>query len=185
MLGSTGNGVSTLQFYLDYIEPYYDTGITVDVDGVFGESTQAAVQNFQQLIGLTPDGVVGEQTWYALYNAYRGIVQTIPIRYVDGNIVPFPGVTLRQGSESEEVTLLQEYLNFIAQRVPEVSPIPVTGYFGERTRDAVIAIQALYGIEQTGIVGALTWNAITSLYNDLYSGVQLQEGQYPGYEIGQ
>ena len=182
--GSIGNGVSTLQFYLNYVAPYYNTGSAVDIDGVFGASTEAAVRRFQEIVGLPVDGVVGEQTWYALYNAYRGIVRTIPVRYTDGNTIPFPGVTLRQGSESEDVTVLQEYLSYIARELPEVPSVSVTGYFGEQTRAAVLAIQRLFGIEESGIVGAITWNAVTSLYNDLYSGNALEEGQYPGYELG-
>ncbi|MBQ7338393.1 MAG: peptidoglycan-binding protein [Clostridia bacterium] len=182
--GSIGTGVRNLQFFLNYIEPYYNTGITVDVDGVFGESTEQAVRNFQRFMGLPVDGVVGEQTWYTLYNAYRGIVQTIPVRYTDGNTIPFPGVLLRQGSESEDVRVLQQYLNYIAERIPEVPSVSVTGYFGEQTQAAVEAVQALYGLEPNGLVGVITWNTITSLYNDLYQGERLQEGQYPGYEIG-
>ena len=72
-------------------------------------------------------------------------------------------------------------LQFIEQ-IPSVSP---TGYFGQRTEESVIAFQRLYGIEPNGTVGAQTWNAITSLYNDLYIGNRLGEGQYPGYVIGQ
>jgi peptidoglycan hydrolase-like protein with peptidoglycan-binding domain len=182
--GSMGMGVRNLQFFLNYIEPYYNTGITVDIDGIFGESTENAVLNFQKLMGLNADGIVGEDTWRALYNAYRGIVRQIPVRYIDGNTIPFPGSVLRIGSESEDVRVLQEYLNFISVRIPEVPSLSVTGYFGEQTQAAVQAVQELYGLDPNGIVGVITWNAITSLYNDLYQGERLEEGQYPGYEIG-
>jgi peptidoglycan hydrolase-like protein with peptidoglycan-binding domain len=179
-----GMGVRNLQFFLNYIEPYYNTGITVDIDGIFGESTENAVLNFQKLMGLNADGIVGEDTWRALYNAYRGIVRQIPVRYIDGNTIPFPGSVLRIGSESEDVRVLQEYLNFISERIPEVPSLSVTGYFGEQTQAAVQAVQELYGLDPNGVVGVITWNAITSLYNDLYQGERLEEGQYPGYEIG-
>ncbi len=182
--GSIGLGVQNLQFFLNYIQPYYSTGPTLSIDGVFGETTEQAVQNFQRILGLNDDGVVGEETWYALYNAYRGIVRTIPVEYTDGSTIPFPGVLLRIGSESDDVRVLQEYLNYIAAYIPEVPDVSVTGYFGEQTRAAVLAVQQLYGLEQNGVVGIITWNAVTSLYNDLYDGNQLQEGQYPGYEIG-
>ncbi len=184
-LGSIGGGVIALQFYLDFIEPYYNTGINVDIDGVFGESTREAVLNFQRFMGLTADGVVGEETWYVLYNAYRGIVAGIPVRYTDGQTIPFPGVTLQIGSESDDVRVLQEYLRYISERILEVPTLSITGYFGEQTRSAVEAVQSLFGLETSGVVGVVTWNAITSLYNDLYSGDQLQEGQYPGYALGE
>jgi N-acetylmuramoyl-L-alanine amidase len=40
-------------------------GITAD--GRFGTGTLAAVQAFQRKTGLEPDGVVGRQTWTALF----------------------------------------------------------------------------------------------------------------------
>ena len=177
-------GVRNLQFFLNYIEPYYNTGVTVDVDGVFGASTEEAVLNFQKIMGLPADGIVGEETWRALYNAYRGIVREIPVRYTDGNTIPFPGTILRIGSESPDVRVLQEYLGFIAGRISEVPDVAVTGYFGEQTQASVQAVQELYGLDPNGLVGVITWNAIASLYSDLYQGERLQEGQYPGYEMG-
>ena len=39
------------------------TGATLDPDGAFGPLTKAAVQAFQRPRGLSPDGVVGENTW--------------------------------------------------------------------------------------------------------------------------
>jgi peptidoglycan hydrolase-like protein with peptidoglycan-binding domain len=181
--GSVGMGVRNLQFFLNYIQPYYNSGPMLEIDGVFGETTDQAVYNFQQIFGLPADGRVGEQTWYALYNAYRGIVSQIPVRYTDGATIPFPGVLLRIGSESEDVRVLQEYLNYIAGRIPEVPAVSVTGYFGEQTQAAVEAVQSLYALDPNGLVGVITWNTITSLYSDLYRGEELQEGQYPGYEI--
>ena len=42
------------------------------IDGVFGANTEAALRNFQQDHGLTPDGVCGDQTWDALERAAKG-----------------------------------------------------------------------------------------------------------------
>jgi peptidoglycan hydrolase-like protein with peptidoglycan-binding domain len=183
-LGSTGIGVSNLQYFIDYLSAFYDTIPSVAIDGVFGASTEQAVKDVQRTLGLEVDGVVAELTWNAIYNAYLGIIQGIPIQYTEGNILPYPGYLLRLGSESEVVRVLQEYLNYIARSFPEVPEVNPTGYFGNRTQEAVIAVQNLVNLPANGVVGALTWNAITDLYSDLYNGRRVNEGQYPGYELG-
>ena len=43
-----------------------------DLDGIFGRRALAAVESFQRGNGLTPDGVVGERTWTALYPYLTG-----------------------------------------------------------------------------------------------------------------
>lgn len=183
-LGSKGLGVSNLQYFLLYLSQFYSSITPVDIDGVFGNQTRQSVISAQNTFGLTPDGVVGEITWDAIYDAYRGIVDTIPLQYIEGNILPFPGTILRIGSDNDSVLLLQQYINVIAQIYPEVNSVELTGYFGTQTDRAVKAIQELSGLEANGVVGAITWDAITSLYSDIINGSRLNEGQYPGFEIG-
>lgn len=183
--GDSNIGVRSLQYYLDYLAEFNSSIPSVDVDGSFGPSTAAAVRSAQEFFGLPTDGVVGEDTWNAIYDAYLGIVSTVPLRYVEGNVIPFPGVFLRMGVESEEVRVLQEYLNYLSNFYPEIPPVTPTGYFGTRTQEAVIAFQRLYGIPATGVVGPAAWGGIAELYSDVYNGSRLREGQYPGYPIGE
>lgn len=182
--GDASLGVANLQYYLNYLSGFYNTVPPVTIDGVFGATTRAAVIDAQNTFGLVADGIVGEQTWDAIYDAYLGIVSTIPREYIEGNVVPFPGVVLRLGSDSEDVRLLQQYLNYIARSFTSIPTVDVTGYFGPRTREAVIAFQEQFELPVNGTVGAITWNAITDIYSDLYNGARLSEGQYPGFEIG-
>ena len=177
-------GVRTLQFYLDYLSQFYDTIPSVTVDGVFGDATEAAVRDAQTTFGLPPDGIVGEETWGAIERAYLGIVRTIPLVYTEGVALPFPGVLLRVGSESEAVRVLQEYLGALRESYPEIPAVEVTGYFGPRTQEAVIAFQTLFGLPVTGVVDAPVWNEIAEIYETLYLGSQLRDGQYPGFTVG-
>ena len=183
-LGSQGIGVSTVQYLLSYLSQFYSTISPVSIDGVFGNSTREAVISAQNTFGLIPDGVVGEETYYAIYNAYRGIVSQIPLKYIEGNVLPFPGPILRQGSDNDSVLLLQQYINVIAEVFPEVRSVDLTGYFGPQTESAIKAIQTLSGLEADGVVGPITWQAVTSLYSDIINGSRLNDGQYPGFEIG-
>lgn len=182
--GSTGIGVFNLQYYLNYLSQYYNTIPPVVLDGIFGPATRAAVEDVQKTFGLPVDGIVGEATWYALYNAYLGIVRTIPLVYTEGVTVPYGGVPLRIGSDSGSVRLLQEYLNYVAASYSAIPTVSPTGYFGERTRESVLAFQRVAGLSPTGVVEAVTWNALTDLYDNLYLGARLNGGQYPGFEVG-
>lgn len=183
-LGSRGIGVSNLQYFLSYLSDYYSTIPSVDIDGVFGNKTRESVLSAQRTFGLSEDGTVGEMTWNAIYDAYRGIVSKIPLSYVEGNTLPYPGTPLRIGSDNDAVLLLQQYINVISGVFPEVNSVELTGYFNTRTESAVKAIQSISGLDPTGLVGAVTWGAVTSLYNDIFNGSRLGDGQYPGFEIG-
>lgn len=60
--GSTGPDVGRLEVRLTELGLY-----TGNTDNVFGPGVQAAVRSFQKSKGLTADGVVGDQTWAALF----------------------------------------------------------------------------------------------------------------------
>ena len=58
--GSQGSDVTELQKLLN------NNGYNLDVDGIYGDKTQAAVKDYQQKNSLDVDGIVGEKTWGAL-----------------------------------------------------------------------------------------------------------------------
>lgn len=184
-IGDSGVQTQNIQYFLSYLSEFYSEIPQIDIDGVFGVQTENAVKSFQALFELPVTGRVDLATYDTLYRTYLGFIQAIPFKYLDGEIYPYPGIPLRRGSQSEVVRLLQEYLNYISQFIDQIPSVSPTGYFGQLTEEAVIALQRLYGIEPNGTVGAQTWNTITSLYNDLYIGNRLNDGQYPGYVIGQ
>lgn len=70
--GSRGDTVLRLQAELVHIGLYAGA-----LDGIFGPATHAAVVEFQQRVGLRQDGVVGPQTWQAIFQDE-----------------PFPGTTI-------------------------------------------------------------------------------------------
>lgn len=183
-VGSRGNAVENLQYYINFIANYYTSIPSIARDGIFGPDTQNSVIALQNTFGLAPDGIVGELTWNSLYDAYLGIVSTIPLEYIAASGVPYPGVQLRIGSEGEDVLLLQKYLNRISDAYPEIPKVSETGYFGTQTRAAVLAFQSLFGTKlQNGVVDAVSWDAIIDVFDDVSAGDRLGEGQYPGYDI--
>ena len=181
--GDTGVEVQNIQYLISYLSQFYSTIPPVDIDGIYGRNTSDAVRAVQRTFDLPVTGDVDFATWDVMYRTYLSFIETIPFEYVEGNVLPYPGVPLRIGVEDDSVRVLQEYLRYISEFIPEIPTVNVTGYFGTQTRAAVTAFQQLYGITPTGTVGSVTWNAIADLYSDLYNGNRLGDGQYPGYEI--
>ena len=181
--GDTGDEVRMIQYYLQVVAAYYDTVPPLTTTGVYDDATYQAVMAFQRTFGLTPDGIMGQQTWNELYKAYRGILDSTAV--MEGGVVLYPGTVMRIGSQGEYVQILQEYLAYISEFYPEIPAVQVTGAIGNQTQAAVIAVQNHYGLEAAGIVGPLTWDAIASLYSDLRVGNDKQPGQFPGTELAE
>lgn len=178
--GDTGENVRELQYLLAFVGFFTQTLPVIEVDGVFGPATRAAVEQFQQQQGLTADGIVDTVTWNRLYNLYRSQYNSLPENYFSGVTAPYPGTPLSLGSRGVDVSRIQEYLNYIANTYTSIPKVDVDGVFGARTADAVRAYQTLFGIAPSGIVGAATWESITETYQDLFQGNQASGTQFGG-----
>ncbi|MBP1736164.1 MAG: peptidoglycan-binding protein [Oscillospiraceae bacterium] len=72
-MGSSGQPVRTIQEQLNAISNNYPAIQKVRVDGVFGQQTQDAVKQFQQIFDLPQTGVVDMGTWYQISNIYVAV----------------------------------------------------------------------------------------------------------------
>lgn len=164
--GSRGNEVKLIQYYLNFLSFFNNRLPSVDADGIFGSATENAVKVFQREYGLTADGIVGRDTWNRLQDAYFSTLNSLPDEYRSYSSLLYPGYVITTGASGNVVTQLQTFLNVIAANNSAVPSVAVDGVYGNETKNAVIAVQKLSGLEQTGAVGALTWNAIVNLYNE-------------------
>ncbi len=170
--GSTGPNVVIIQVALNRISQNYPAIPKIPAaDGIFGSRTEAAVIAFQQIFGLTPDGIVGPGTWYEIVRLYTGVTRLSELRSLGQQFYAInwsPPGGLEQGDTGEKVRLLQYMLSVLSSTIPNIPPLTIDGIYGQGTRAAVLAAQRWFGLPETGTVGAQTWDAI---YNQ-YSGIE-------------
>lgn len=170
--GSTGPSVVVLQVALNRISQNYPAIPKIPAeDGIFGSRTEAAVIAFQQIFGLTPDGIVGPGTWYEMVRLYTGVTALSELRsqgqqFYSINWSPPNGLEL--GDTGEKVRQLQYMLSTLSTYIPSMPPLNIDGIYGQATRAAVLAAQRRFALPETGTVGAATWDAIY----DQYSGIE-------------
>lgn len=113
--------------------------ITFEPDGIYGNGTLAAVKQFQNKNGLTPDGYIGYQTKALMLS-----------RDAKKNV-------LSDGDEGDAVTKLQN-------RLVKLGYInKATGYYGSDTVKAVKNFQNQHGLGADGMAGV---NTLNKLYSD-------------------
>lgn len=173
--GSTGLDVQTIQTYLNRIRQNYPAiPVITDQTGTFGDSTRAAVEKFQSIFGLSPDGIVGKSTWYKLSSLYTAVTRLAELNSEGTNLgigtVP-PSSVLRQGARGQDVITLQYLLDVISEYYPDIPSVAQDGIFGSGTRQAVTAFQGRMGLVADGIVGPATWNALYRTYQGIGQNV--------------
>ncbi len=178
-LGSSGDSVRVLQYFLSYISVYNDFVPNVNVDGSYGEQTRQAVVAFQANRGLEQTGVVDERTWNQIYYAYREALEKAPPPSQYPRTEPYPGVELKQGMSGESVRVIQEYISYIALFFRSINTVAPTGFFGPGTANAVRRFQTQFGLVSDGVVNESTWDRIALVYSDLLAQEVRQIGQAP------
>ncbi len=171
-LGSYGQAVRVVQYFLNVIAYFNPEIPSVPSNGVFNQAMEDQVKAFERFYGLDPDGVVDFRTWELIRQIYNNIRTVQPPGYAGSTAALYPGYNLTPGMRNDDIKLLQTYLDVIGSNISSLPRVPVTGYFGEETENAVRTFQNLYGIPVTGIVGAPTWDAISKEYNYIRFGTE-------------
>lgn len=159
-LGDSGLAVRTVRFFLllGYFLPELPP---IRLSDVFDQEMLDAVYAFQSYAGLPTDGVVGRDTWNALRRAYEDVLGDLPedYRQFAGTLTP-GGSSCVLGDRGDAVLLLQQQINRIAARDPDIPAVAEDGIFGRGTQAAVLALQRQLGIDPTGAVGPVLWAQI-------------------------
>lgn len=170
--GSSGPSVVVIQTELNRISQNYPAIPKLsNVDGIFGSRTEASVRAFQEIFGLTPDGIVGSATWYALVRLYTAVTSLSELRSLGQQFYDinwsYPNA-LQSGDTGDKVRHLQYMLSVLSAYIQNIPPVEVDGIFGPATRNAVLAAQRWFGLPQTGAVDEATWDEIY----DQFAGIE-------------
>ena len=171
-VGSSGPNVVVVQASLNRIAQNYPAIPKVPViDGIYGSRTEASVRTFQRIFGLTPDGIVGPATWYALVRLYTGVNALSELRSQGQQFYAInwsPPNALQVGDTGDKVRQLQYMLSVLSAYISEMPPVTVDGIYGQATRAAVLAAQRRFRLPETGVVDATTWDKIY----DQFAGIE-------------
>ena len=191
-LGSSGEDVRTIQQQLNRISANYPSIPKIpEINAVYDEPTRRAVQRFQEIFSLTPDGQVGKGTWYKIKQIYGG-VKDLSELYSEGITISEAQrqfrTLLQLGDSGQDIATLQYYLDFIASFYDTIPDITFDSVFGEETRNAVLAFQRQFGLPQDGIVGRQTWYALQDQYDAILRALPDEYRSYssllyPGYFV--
>ena len=186
--GSSGPNVVVVQVELNRIAQNYPAiPKLAAVDGIYGSRTEATVRAFQQIFGLTPDGIVGKATWYALVRLYTAVTALSELRSQGQQFYSiswtYPGA-LSQGDSGQKVRHLQYMLSVLSAYIPQIPPITVDGIYGSATRDAVLSAQRWFGLPQTGTVDDRTWDRIYDQFSGIENRSLRSEGNFPATPNG-
>ena len=143
--GSRGTEVKQLQTMLLQLGFYTGTA-----DGKYGRGTESAVTAYQQVRGLTADGMAGSLTRAKLVSVCGGVTSTGTVCKNDPN-------TLVRGDSGDKVSQLQAALKNLGYYSGTVD-----GNFGSGTERAVTAFQRASGLKADGKAGVQTQG---KLYN--------------------
>lgn len=171
-VGSTGPNVVVIQASLNRIAQNYPAIPKIPtVDGIYGSRTEASVRAFQRIFGLTPDGIVGPATWYALVRLYTGVTSLSELRSQGQQFYAINWTApnaLQVGDTGEKVRQLQYMLSVLSAYISDIPPLSVDGVYGQATRAAVLSAQRRFRLPETGTVDANTWDQIY----DQFAGIE-------------
>ncbi|MDF2944264.1 MAG: hypothetical protein K0S01_3122 [Herbinix sp.] len=110
---------------------------------------------------------LGDQGYTAiqiLRNFYGDSIYINSAVEVSGVPQSWPGYNLNIGASGDNVRMIQEQLNRIAQVYTAIPRVAVDGNYTQQTADAVRAFQRIFSLPVTGVVDLATWYKISNIY---------------------
>ncbi|MGN0777231.1 MAG: peptidoglycan-binding protein [Candidatus Ventricola sp.] len=163
-LGDDAAEIATIQKALEELDFYY-----TDITGHYGKRTQSAVRKFQKRYRLEQTGVADEKTVALLYELSG---MEAPAGSTALPQQSYGASTLREGSRSDAVRILQENLALLGYYEGSV-----TGRYGRLTKEAVRRFQRDNDLSADGVAGPRTFEKLNALLTD--SGAEASSAVTP------
>lgn len=155
--------VRGLQYMLRRLSGYDRCLPELKVDGIFGEKTLEAVMRFQQELHLPVTGIVDWVTWNAVRDKWMDLEKQLANPRA---LRAFPGEKcwVEPGADKEFMILPQTMFLVLSRQFNGVAPYEADGIHGTTSSDNVRWLQRAAGMEETGIMDAVTWAVLCDLY---------------------
>ena len=151
--------VRSLQTMLRVLAEHDDRYVTIVPDGIYGQTTMAAVSNFQQIHGLPVTGVADQDTWEAVVRNYEpALVLVTEAQPVE--IILNPNEVLRRGDASPYLRVAQALLWVLSEAYSSIGRPGQSGVLDAATSDSLSSFQALNGLPMTGELDKITWQQL-------------------------
>lgn len=152
--------IRSLQTMLRVIAEDDNSIPTVVPDGIYGQTTMAAVTELQRQEDLPLTGITDQRTWDSIVKRYEpALIRVDKAEPIE--IIMDPGQVFRLGDEGPYIFLMQTLLSWLSRDHKDISKPEHTGVFDAQTENALSAFQALAGLEQSGQLDKITWKHLS------------------------
>ena len=168
--------IRSLQTMLRHLAENDSRYLTVVPDGIYGNTTMAAVSNFQRLHGIPVTGVTDQDTWEAILAEYLPaliqIAEAEPLM-----LVLNPNQVIRRGERHPHMGVVQAVLALLSEVYGSISMPSRSGILDEQTADSLSSFQYLNSLPMTGHLDKTTWKHM-ALHYPLAANLFTSRGKY-------
>ena len=162
------NAIRNLQRYLKQLSFFHPELIEdIIITGIYDNNTKNAVINLQRSFGLEANGAVDKLTWDMIYNEYQS---SLSLNASAIGIDPFYDMPADYEIKPYESSALVKIIEIMLEEISAVyeldsKAITQNGVYDESKANAVIHIQKVNLLPQTGRIDRMTWEALAREYN--------------------
>ena len=159
---------SNISLAVDYMFNYYLSLPDVK-QPVLTQACIGKLVTCPNMISLWGSKFLGDQNYKAIDILHTYYNNTMYINYstqITG-LPAWPDAELSEGSTSEHVKLMQQYLEVISHAYDEIPLIEADGVLGPKTKSAVMEFQKIFNLPVTGTIDVVTWYKIAQMYQRL------------------